>query len=156
MAKLKSELPNIKLHLVGRGNYKYFALLAKKEGVEEQVIFHSWVTQSMAASYYKSADICVFPSRHEGFGIVILEAMASGTPVIASDIPSFREILSDGIDGRLFKHEDVDSLVEAVIDLYNNPKLRTLLSHNATQKVTQYSWDKIAEKYISLYNSLCE
>ena len=120
------------------------------------MIFHNWVTQSIAASYYKSADICVFPSRHEGFGIVILEAMASGTPVIASDIPSFREILSDGIDGTLFKNEDVDSLCEAVLALYNNPRLRTQLTSNATQKVTQYSWDKIAEKYVSLYNSLCE
>jgi glycosyltransferase involved in cell wall biosynthesis len=156
IAKLKPELPNIKLHLVGRGNDKYFASLAKKEGVEEQVIFHSWVTQSKAASYYKSADICVFPSRHEGFGIVILEAMASGTPVIASDIPSFREILSDGVDGRLFEKEDAEALAEAIIALYNNPKLRTQLSHHATQKVTQYSWDKIADKYISLYNSLIE
>ena len=156
IAKLKPQLPNIKLHLVGRGNDKYFANIAKKEGIEEQVIFHSWATQSKAASYYKSADICVFPSRHEGFGIVILEAMASGIPVIASDIPSFREILSDGVDGKLFEKENVEALADAIITLYTNSKLRTQLSHNATRKVTQYSWDKIADKYISLYNSLIE
>lgn len=156
IAKLRSELPNIKLHLVGKGNDRYLALLAKKEGIEKHVIFHSWVKQSMAPSYYKSADICVFPSRHEGFGIVILEAMASGIPVIASDIPSFREIISNGIDGRLFKPEDAAALSKEVIALYQDPQLRKELSHNAFEKVTRYSWEKIAEKYISLYKYLCE
>ncbi len=89
IAKLRIELPNIKLHLVGRGDVSHFALLAKKEGIEKHVVFHGWAEHSMLPSYYKSADICVFPSRHEGFGIVILEAMASGIPVIASNIPSF-------------------------------------------------------------------
>ena len=156
IAKVKSELPNIKLHLVGRGNEHYLALLAKKEGIEKNVIFHGWVRQSLATNYYKSADICVFPSRHEGFGIVILEAMASGTPVIASDIPSFREIISDGIDGRLFKLEDAESLSKELVDLYQDPKLRRELSRHASDKVMMYSWEKIADKYICLYKYLCE
>lgn len=156
IAKLRSELPNIKLHFVGGGNSRYYALLAKKEGVEKHVIFHGWAKQSMVASYYKSADICVFPSRHEGFGIVILEAMASGMPVIASDIPSFREIISDGIDGRLFKSEDADALSKAVIALYRDPHLRKELSRNAFEKATEYSWENIADKYISLYKCLCD
>ena len=131
IAKLRLELPNIKLHLVGRGNVPYFASLAKKEGVEKNVVFHSWATQSMVASYYKSADVCVFPSRLEGFGIVILEAMASGIPIIASDIPSFRELISNGIDGCLFKFEDADALSKEIIALYNSSNLRKELSHNA-------------------------
>ena len=156
IAKLRIELPNIKLHLVGRGNDRAFALLAKKEGIEKYVVFHGWAEQSLLSSYYKSADMCVFPSRHEGFGIVILEAMASGIPVIASDIPSFREIISNGIDGRLFKSEDVDALSKEVIALYQDPHLRKELTINAFEKVARYSWEKIADKYISLYKSLCE
>ena len=156
VAKLRSELPNIKLHLVGNGNAPCFAALSKKEGIEKYVIFHNWAKQSLIPSYYKSADICVFPSRHEGFGIVILEAMASGIPVIASDIPSFREIISNGTDGRLFKSQDVDALSKEVIALYHDPYLRKELTHNAFEKVTKYSWEKIAEKYISLYKYLCE
>jgi glycosyltransferase involved in cell wall biosynthesis len=156
MAKLKSGLPNFKLHLVGGGNNSPFALLAREFGIEKHVIFHGWGMPSMLPSYYKSADICVFPSRHEGFGIVILEAMASGKPVIASDIPSFQEIISNGIDGRLFKSEDADSLSKAVIALYQDSHLRRELTYNALEKAKMYSWDKIAEKYISLYKSLCE
>jgi len=156
VSKLSSDLPNMKLHLVGNGNIPSFAALSKKEGIEKYVIFHNWVNPSKIPSYYKSADICIFPSRHEGFGIVILEAMASGIPVIASDIPSFREIVSNEIDGRLFKSEDVDSLSKEIIALYQDPYLRKELTHNALEKVTKYSWEKIAEKYISLYKNLCE
>lgn len=156
ITKLRSELPNIKLHLVGRGNDPYFAALAKKEGIEKHVVFHGFAEHSMLPSYYRSADICVFPSRHEGFGLVILEAMASGIPVIASDIPSFREIISDGSDGRLFKLEDADALSKAVIALYQDPHLRKELSRNAFEKATRYSWENIADKYISLYKCLCD
>jgi glycosyltransferase involved in cell wall biosynthesis len=156
VAKLRTDLPNLKLHLVGNGNISYFEALCKKEGIEKYVIFHNWAKQSRIPSYYKSADICVFPSRHEGFGIVILEAMASGVPVISSDIPSFREIISNGIDGRMFKSQDVDALSKEVIALYRDPHLMRELTHNALEKVTEYSWEKIAEKYISLYKYLCE
>jgi glycosyltransferase involved in cell wall biosynthesis len=156
IANLKSEFPNVKLHLVGRGNDRAFALQAKKLDIEKHVIFHSWAQQSMVASYYKSADICVFPSRLEGFGIVILEAMASGIPVIASNIPTFRELISNGIDGCLFKSEDADALSREVIALYRNPCLRKEISHNAFEKVKNYSWEKIADKYISLYKELCQ
>ena len=156
VAKLSIDMPNMKLHLVGNGNAPCFAALSKKERIEKYVIFHNWAEPSKIPSYYKSADICVFPSRHEGFGIVILEAMASGIPVIASDIPSFREIVSDGIDGRLFKSQDVDSLSKEVVALYRDPIIRKELTHNALNKVTKYGWEKIAEKYISLYKHLCE
>jgi glycosyltransferase involved in cell wall biosynthesis len=156
IANLRIELPNIKLHLVGRGNVPAFALLAKKEGIEKNVVFHGWAEQSTLSRYYKSADICVFPSRHDGFGIVILEAMASGIPVIASDIPSFREIISDGSDGKLFKSEDANALSKEVMNLYQDSCLRKELSHNASEKVTKYSWENIADKYILLYKSLCD
>ncbi len=156
VTKLSSDLPNMKLHLVGNGNISSFADLSKKEGIEKYVIFHNWAKPSNIPSYYKSADICVFPSRHEGFGIVILEAMASGTPVIASDIPSFREIVSDGVDGRLFKSQDVDALSREVTSLYKNPNLMKVFGRNALEKVKNYSWEKIAEKYVSLYEHLRE
>ena len=133
-----------------------FALLAKKEGIEKHVVFHGWVDQSKLSSYYKSADICVFPSRHEGFGLVVLEAMASGIPVIASDIPSFQEIISDGYDGKLFKSEDADDLSKEIIALYQDPHLRKKLSRNAFEKAKRYSWENIADKYISLYKCLCD
>jgi glycosyltransferase involved in cell wall biosynthesis len=156
ITKLRSELPNIRLHIVGGGSASHFEAQAKKEGVEKYVIFHGLAAHSILPAYYKSADICIFPSRHEGFGIVILEAMASGIPVIASDIPSFRETISNGIDGILFKSGDVDALTNEVVNLYQNPNLRKELSRNAIKKAKSYSWENIADKYIALYKSLFE
>ncbi len=156
VANLRSEFPNIKLHLVGKGNDRFCLRLAKKIGIEKHVIFHGWFQHSMTPEYYKSADVCIFPSRHEGFGIVVLEAMASGIPVIASDIPSFREIISNRVNGLLFKSEDANALSMEVIALYRDSRLKEELTRNAYEKVTSYSWEKIAEKYISLYKNLCE
>ena len=156
IAKLRSELPNMKLHLVGSGYMSDFQLLAKKKGIEKYVVFHGWATYSMVSHYYKSADICVFPSRHEGFGIVILEAMSSGIPIIASNIGSFREIVSNGKNGILFKSEDADALSKAILALYQDLDLRKKISQAALKTVTQYSWENIAERYVSLYKHLCE
>jgi phosphatidylinositol alpha-mannosyltransferase len=156
VAKLQSELPNMKLHLVGGGQMNDFQLLAKKKGIEKHVVFHGWAAHSMVPRYYKSADICVFPSRHEPFGITILEAMASGTPIIASNIGGFREILSNGKNGILFKSEDADALSKAILILYQDVGLRKKISHNALRTVMEYCWENIAERYVSLYRRLCE
>jgi len=156
IAKLRSELPNMKLHLVGDGYMSDFQLLAKKEGVEKSVVFHGLAPHSMVPRYYKSADICVFPSRHEGFGVVMLEAMSSGIPIIASDIGVFREIASNGENGMLFRSEDADSLSKAILVLYRDSNLRRKLSQAALKTVTKYSWENIAEKYVTLYKHLNE
>jgi glycosyltransferase involved in cell wall biosynthesis len=156
IAKLKPELPRIKLHLVGPGFVDYFQLLVKENNIENSVVFHGWSPDDMVPRYLKSADICVFPSKYEPFGIVILEAMASGAPIIASDIGGIREIISSGKNGILFKSEDADSLSKQILSLYLDVELRKKISHNAMITAEKYSWEKIADKYISFYNHLCE
>jgi glycosyltransferase involved in cell wall biosynthesis len=160
MVKLKSVLPEAKLHLVG-AKYEHefeknYELVAKRQGLEQQVIFHGAVSHSIIPHYYKSAALCVLPSRHEGFSITMLEAMASGTPIVASDIERFREILQDGENAVLFKSEDAVSLSTAILRLYADSDLRRKISQNASKTVMNYSWDSIAERYISLYKNLCE
>jgi glycosyltransferase involved in cell wall biosynthesis len=161
VAKLRPELPNVKLHLVGYAQVKYsqlldFQLLAKKEGIQKHVVFHGWVAHSMIPRFYNSADFCVFPSRHESFGLGILEAMASGTPIIASNMGFFREILSNGKNGILFKSGDVDALSKAILILHQDLGLRKKISHNASRTIMEYRWENIAERYVSLYRRLCE
>lgn len=156
VAKLRSELPNVKLHLVGDVLVNDFQLLVKKKGVPKHVVFHGWTAHSMVPLYYNSADLCVFPSRHESFGLGILEAMASGIPVIASNIGNFREILFNGKNAILFKSEDAEALSKAIHILYQDVGLRKKISHNALRTVMEYRWENIAERYISLYRRLCE
>jgi glycosyltransferase involved in cell wall biosynthesis len=156
IANLRSKLPHMKLHLVGSGFMSDFKLLAKKKGIEKYVVFHGWVANSMIPYYYKSADFCVFPSRHEGFGIVILEAMASGIPIIASDIGSFREIIGNGRSALLFRQGDSTALSKAILALYQDLDLRKKISQAALRTVMKYSWENIAERYVSLYRYLCQ
>jgi len=153
IAKLRSELPDMKLHIVGHDPSNYSDLV-KKRGIEKFVVFHGKVPHLMVPSYLKSADICVFPSRLEGFGIVILEAMASGVPIVASDIGSFREILSNGKYGMLFKSGNANALFEAILGLYQDQGRSKKVATAALEAVKAYSWENIAEKYISLYHSL--
>jgi len=159
IAKLRSKLPDMKLHLVGTGtpsDISDFQALAKRKGIEKFLVFHDWAPISMVPRYYKSADICVFPSRHEGFGISVLEAMASGVPLIASNIESFRKILSNGKNGILFKSGNADALSKGILALYQDLSLRKKISQAALETVGKYSWENIAERYLSLYKCLCD
>jgi glycosyltransferase involved in cell wall biosynthesis len=158
-ARLRSELPKMRLHLVGLATPWRAALerLAKKEDVEKHVVFHGFVSPEKTPQYYKAADICVFPSRRDieiPAGITLLEAMASGTPVIASNRGGTPEIISHGKNGILFEPEDADALPKAILALHQDSESRKTISHNALKTVAKYSWEKIAEKYVSLYKHL--
>lgn len=157
IAALRSELPNMKLHLVGGGTMlSYFQHLVENRGICRYVVFHGRVPDVMVPIYYKSADFCVFPSRHEPFGIVALEAMASGIPIIASNIGGLGEIITNGQDGLLFKPGDADALSKAILALNKDSDLRRKLSQTALKTVERYSWEVVAEEYASLYKNLCQ
>jgi phosphatidylinositol alpha-mannosyltransferase len=157
IAKLRLELPRMKLHLVGSTHLQpgnEFRLQAKKEGVESHVVFYDWASQSMVPRFLKSADICVFPSRREGFSLAILEAMAAGVPIIASDIGGFREVLAGGKNGMLFKAGNADALSKSILSLHKDHDLGKKLANAALEAAKAYSWENVAERYISLYHDL--
>jgi glycosyltransferase involved in cell wall biosynthesis len=156
ISKLRADLPNMKLHIVGPGNQIAFELLAKKKQVEKMVVFHGKTTPEATPLYYRSADFCVFPSRRDSFGLTLLEAMASGTPVIASNRGGTPEIITSGENGILFEPNDANALPEAMLSLSQDSDLKKKLSNNALKTAANYSWEKIAEKYISLYKYLCQ
>lgn len=160
ISRLQPELPKIKLHLAGPiyGGLDKTALeqLAKTKEVENHVVFHGDIAPEMTPQYYKAAEICVFPSRRDSAGITLLEAMASGTPVIASNRGGTPEIVTQGENAIFFEPEDPDSLPKAILTLHQDSVLRKTLSNNALKTAAKYSWENIAEKYISLYRSLRE
>lgn len=154
VSKLRSTLPNMKLHIVGHGNQRALELLAKEKQVEKIVIFHGQANPETVPLYFRSADFCVFPSRRDSAGLTLLEAMASGAPVIASNRGGTPEIITQGEDGILFDPDDPNALPEAIFCLSQNSDLRQKLSSNALKTAAKYSWERIADKYISLYKSL--
>jgi glycosyltransferase involved in cell wall biosynthesis len=156
IARLQSELPNMKLHLVGSGYMSAFQLLVKEKKIEKFAVFHGKVAHSIIQQYYRSADICVCPSIHEGFGLVTIEAMASGIPLIASNIRSFREIISNGKNGMLFEPGNDEALAKIILALYKDSDLRKKISEAALKSAAKYDWENIAERYIALYKGLYE
>lgn len=152
--QLKKELPNMKLHLVGQTNKDYIDL-AKNKKVEKFIQFHGAVPHHTVPMYLKSADFSIFGSTiYEGFGIGLVEAMASGLPVIASDIDTYRQIVTNEVDGLLYKRADATALSSAILALSHDSNLRKRIFQNSQVTASQYDWPKIVDKYAQLYNVL--
>ena len=152
--QLKQELPNIKVHLIGYATKEYLDL-AKRKGVEKFLVFHGKVPHSLVPMYLKSADFGIYGSiLYEGFGISLVEAMAAGLPVIASDIDTYRQIVSDGQDGLLFERSNAEELSKAILTMSKDLNLRRKLSQNAQITTARYDWGNIAEEYLSLYRTI--
>jgi glycosyltransferase involved in cell wall biosynthesis len=134
--KLKTRGIPFRLLLAGEGKLKESIIkLAKKEGVYENLLFAGFITD--IKSFMASIDIFLLTSLWEGFGYVIVEAMAGEKPVIAFDISSNPEIIRDGENGYLIPFRDTDTFAEKVIALYNNPQLREQMAREARRTAAE-------------------
>ncbi len=101
--------------------------------------------------YYAGSDVVVMPSKYESFGLVVLEAMASGAAVVASEVGGLSSLLKDKVNGRLFKSGDVVNLSKIIWELILDDKQRENLGNNAIISSKNYCWDKQARKIIRIY-----
>ncbi len=105
--------------------------------------------------YYRTATVFCAPNTgFESFGIVLLEAMAAGLPIVASDIAGFRSVVEDCADGFLVPPENAHALANALIQLLNSPKLRTNMTACGKAKAAQYDWSIIAQRVLDYYQNL--
>ncbi|WP_020006731.1 glycosyltransferase family 4 protein [Salinicoccus albus] len=113
-------------------------------------VFTGFIHGEELSQAFASADAFIFPSVSETLGLVILESMASGLPVIAAKSGPTNEQITDGINGKLYENEDLDSLLEAVEVLDDKEELR-ILRKNARREALPYSWDKTSKRLIDFY-----
>jgi phosphatidyl-myo-inositol alpha-mannosyltransferase len=100
----------------------------------------------------QAADVLCAPSlRGESFGMVLTEAFAAGTPVIASDIAGYRDVVRNGVDGVLVPPADAQALAEALRDLYDEPERRMAMSHAAAADVQRFAWPRVASEVLGAY-----
>lgn len=143
--------------IIGNGPEKdYLESLAKDEGVEEKVFFLNALSQAEVFFLMERSYALVLPSLSEGRSNVILEAFASGLPVIASRIPANLEIVDDGNNGLLFKPQDSKELAEKITFLLNNQNIRNKLGEEGRKFIqeNELTWENTAKKYIKIYNNL--
>jgi len=143
------------LWVVGEGNLREsYQRRAHEMGLAERVAFCGRVLEGELAARYAACDVLVLPSTTmgEAFGVVLLEAMASGKPVVASNLPGVRAVVSDGRDGLLVSPGDASALSEAMGRLLDDPQLRRKMGQQGRRKVeAQYAWPRIIPRLVELY-----
>ncbi len=153
-SKLKWENPNIRLIVVGPGNPDKESYRILSSHNLQDVEFVGRVSYDDLPRYYASADIFCSPATGaESFGIVLLEAMAAGKPVIASDIEGFRGVMTHGEQGLLVPKKDGDALADALSTLANDPELRLKLGAQGNKTAEDYRWEVVAGRVENYYKS---
>ena len=135
--------------------------LVRELGIEDITEFTGRVQHEDLASYYAAADVCVVPSHYEPFGLVAIEAMASRTPVIASEVGGLKFSVADRETGLLVPPQDEAAFAGAIDSVLSDPQWRKELGTNARTRVeAKFSWDgvaqQLAEEYATALNKLCE
>jgi len=123
-------------------------------GIENLVIFLGKQDQQMLPYYYSASEIVVMPSHYESFGMVALEAMACGTPVVASQVGGLAFLVRDGETGFVVPGNDVQMLAKRIIELIKDKELRNKLGSKSAEYAKLYAWEIISEKIIEVYNQV--
>jgi len=144
--------------IVGEGELRdKLGNLVKKLGLKDKIIFTGRVPRNGLPKYYAASDVFVLPSvaRLEAFGLVIAEAMSSGKPVVVSDIPGVREVITDNVEGILVPPMDEKALSEKISILLSNPEMRKKMGESGRKKVEEkFSWDKVIGKIEEVYEQV--
>jgi D-inositol-3-phosphate glycosyltransferase len=128
--------------------------LREKYGLEEMVTFRGKQDQDSLPYYYSAAEVVVVPSHYESFGMVALEAMACGTPVVASQVGGLAYLVKDGVTGYTVPVGDPHELCTHLRDLMEDRELRKKMGEQAASFAQEYAWENIAAKISTHYNEM--
>ena len=128
--------------------------LASGLAIADQVSFRGKVAQKLLPYYYNAADVCVIPSYYESFGLVALEAMACGTPVVASRVGGLQNTVRDGETGYLIPWHCPEPFAERLELLLDNETLRVSLGEAGRTAAEAYRWSAVADSLLTLYQAL--
>jgi glycosyltransferase involved in cell wall biosynthesis len=143
-----------KLVIIGRGNSVYsekLINLAKELEIMDDVLFLGHVSYDLPC-VYNLADLFLLPSYHEGFGIVLIEAMACGVPVITSEIEDLREVAGDS--AILINPTNVSEIAAAIVKVLSSDEFRCSLVKKGLERAKLFSWDRCAKETIRIYEEL--
>jgi len=155
-ALVKEGRPDMKhkLALIGDASFGYDEVnyMVDEFGLESEVIMTGWVEESDLPCIFTGATAFVFPSKYEGFGIPVIQAMACGVPVVISDIPVLREVAGEA--ALYFDPNDKNDMARAITEIIGNSDLRERLVELGRKRVKEFSWEKCAEETLSEINEM--
>lgn len=128
--------------------------LCQELGLTSVILFLGKRGQATLPYYYSAAEVVVMPSFYESFGMVALEAMACGTPVIASRVGGLAHLVQEGVTGYFVPAQDPNALAEKLRLIFVENELRTQLGENAVIYAQNFSWEKITSQIIDLYQDM--
>ena len=143
---------NKRLFIVGDGEERgYLESLVRNLNIERYVTFVGKVPNEEVPEYMGASDVFVLPSLSEGFPVTVIEAMASGLPIVATDVRGLSEIIKNGENGFLVKPKNSIEIAEKVLLLLEDDELRRRISRNNKEEVKRYSWENIVENLKEVY-----
>src|SRR5690349_2633603 len=155
MPTLIERLPRTRFLVAGSGTHEHeLRRQADELGLMEHGTFLGWIGDDVLHSLYPIADVCVVPSIYEPFGLVALEAMASGCPSIVADTGGLREVVPHDEVGLRFRARDPVSLAEMTVRVLDDAKLCRRLTAEAFEHLRRFDWGDVAERTAELYDEL--
>ncbi|MBM3330840.1 glycosyltransferase family 4 protein [candidate division WOR-3 bacterium] len=156
LPRVLKSIPGVRLAVVGRGPVEPRARrICGELGIAASVDFLGVAHPEELPRHYANCDVYCAPGLGgETLGIVLLEAMASGTPVVASRIPGYDETVRDGVDGILVPPGDADALAAALIRVLTDETQRRALTDAGLRRAQEYAWPKIAQRTLEFYQEL--
>jgi len=154
MAFSKLDRKNYQLVVAGKKGWKYEEIfqIVESQGLKEKIKFLDYVPDGELPELYSAADLFVYPSFYEGFGLPPLEAMACGTPVIVSNRSSLPEVVGDA--GLMVDPDDVEDIARAMEKILAQPSLRRELSKKGLRQAKRFSWKRCARETIAVYKEV--
>jgi glycogen synthase len=155
MPRVVARVPGTRFLVAGSGTHELeLRRQAQELGLMEQGTFLGWIGDDVLHSLYPIADICVVPSIYEPFGLVALEAMASGCPCIVADTGGLREVVPHEEAGLRFRARDPESLADMAVRLLGDEKLGQRLVSEGLDHIRRFDWADIAEQTAEVYGGL--
>lgn len=155
--QVQAEMPQARLIVAGAFDEKQkepFVRQAEADGLHD-VHFRSWPSNDMLARFYRTADLLCAPSTgFESFGLVLVEAMAAGRPVVTSDIPGYREVVRHEVEGLLVPPGDEKGLAAALLRLLADKELQERMGRNGRERAASFAWNRVAAEVLAYYNEL--
>ena len=159
MPKILNGYHDAKLVIAGKGGMMdELKAQAKAMGIENKIYFTGYLNAKQVQKMYKCADVAVFPSTYEPFGIVALEAMLAGVPTVVSDVGGLNEIVEHGVTGMKSYVGNANSIADSILSLLYDHQLAANVSKNAKAKVKElYNWNKIAQDtHFTYQKAICQ